>query len=32
MTKVIVNIKNADYYDTVQIFIDGIPYGKKTWQ
>ncbi len=29
MTKVIVNIKNADYYDTVQIFIDGVPYGKK---
>ena len=29
MNNVIVNVKNADYYDTVQIFIDGVPYGKK---
>ena len=29
MTKVIVKVKNADYYDTVSIFVDGVPYGKK---
>ena len=29
MTNVIVKIVNADYYDTVQIFVDGVPYGKK---
>lgn len=29
MTKVIVKVTRADYYDTVQIFIDGVPYGKK---
>lgn len=29
MAKVIVQVENADYYDTVQIFIDGVPYGKK---
>ena len=29
MAKVIVKVENADYYDTVQIFIDGVPYGKK---
>ena len=29
MTKLIVKVKNADYYDTVSIFVDGVPYGKK---
>lgn len=29
MTTVTVTVSNADYYDTVQIFIDGVPYGKK---
>ena len=29
MTNVIVKIENADCYDTVQIFVDGVPYGKK---
>ena len=29
MNKVIVKIINADYYDTVSIFVDGVPYGKK---
>ncbi len=29
MNKVIVKVKNADYYDTVSIFVDGVPYGKK---
>lgn len=29
MTKVILKVTNADYYDTVSIFIDGVPYGKK---
>ena len=29
MNRVIVQVKNADYYDTVSIFIDGVPYGKK---
>lgn len=29
MNKVIVNVKRADYYDTVQIFVDGVPYGKQ---
>ena len=29
MTNVVVKITGADYYDSVQIFIDGVPYGKK---
>ena len=29
MTKVVLKVTNADYYDTVSIFIDGVPYGKK---
>lgn len=29
MANVIVQVENADYYDTVQIFIDGVPYGKQ---
>lgn len=30
MKKVIVKVTNADYYDTVTIFVDGVSYGKKT--
>lgn len=29
MTKVIIKATNADYYDTVTIFVDGVSYGKK---
>ncbi|MBE7055814.1 MAG: hypothetical protein E7388_00025 [Ruminococcaceae bacterium] len=29
MNKIIVKIVSADYYDTVSIFVDGVPYGKK---
>lgn len=29
MTNVVVKVTNADYYDTVLIFVDGVPYGKK---
>ncbi len=30
MNKVIIKVTKADYYDAVQIFIDGVPYGRKT--
>ncbi len=30
MPKIIVKVANADYYDAVQIFVDGVPYGRKT--
>lgn len=27
--EIIVKVKNADYYDTITIFVDGVSYGKK---